>query len=77
MKENLLHQKSFEFASNIVLFYEKYSKTGKTYKTVKETNVDEVFILLENLEMYIIPIKEIHNKSTLTICYKYNKYRVY
>jgi len=29
MKENLLHQKSFEFASNIVLFYEKYSKTHK------------------------------------------------
>lgn len=50
---------------------------GKTYKTVKETNVDEVFILLENLEMYIIPIKEIYNKSTLTICDKYNKYRVY
>jgi len=29
MKENLLLQKSFEFASNIVLFYEKYSKTHK------------------------------------------------
>ena len=49
---------------------------GKTYKTVIETNVDEVFILLENLKMYIIPIKEIKNKSTLTICDKYNKYKV-
>lgn len=29
MKENLLLQKSFEFASNIVLFYENYSKTHK------------------------------------------------
>ena len=29
MKENLLLQKSFEFSSNIVLFYEKYSKTHK------------------------------------------------
>lgn len=29
MKESLLQQKSFEFASNIVLFYEKYSKTNK------------------------------------------------
>ena len=29
MKENILLQKSFEFASNIVLFYEKYSKTHK------------------------------------------------
>ena len=27
---------------------------GKTYKTIIETNVDEVFILLENLEKYII-----------------------
>ena len=50
---------------------------GKTYKTVKETNIDELFVLLENLEMYIIPIKELHNKSTLTVCDKYNKYRVY
>jgi len=49
---------------------------GKTYKTVIETAVDEVFILLENLEMYAIPIKEIQNKSTLTICDKYNKYKV-
>lgn len=49
---------------------------GKTYKTVIETNVDEVFILLENLEMYIIPIKEIKNKSTLNICKKYDKYKV-
>lgn len=29
MKESLLQQKSFEFASNIVLFYENYSKTHK------------------------------------------------
>lgn len=50
---------------------------GKTYKTVKETNIDELFVLLENLEMYIIPIKELYNKSTLTVCDKYNKYRVY
>lgn len=49
---------------------------GKTYKTIIETNVDELFILLENLEMYIIPIKEIQNKTTLNICDKYNKYKV-
>lgn len=29
MKENLLQEKSFEFASNIVLFYNNYSKTHK------------------------------------------------
>ena len=49
---------------------------GRTYKTVIETNVDEIFILLENLEMYVIPIKEIQNKTTITICDKYNNYRV-
>ena len=30
---------------------------GKTYKTVIETDVDEVFILLENSDMYIIPAR--------------------
>ena len=49
---------------------------GNTYKTVIETNVDEVFILLENLEMYIIPIEKIKNKATLNICKKYDSYRV-
>ena len=49
---------------------------GKTYKTIIETNVDEVFILLENLEKYIIPIEKIKNKSTITICNKYKKYKV-
>ncbi len=49
---------------------------GKTYKTIIETNVDEVFILLENLERYIIPIEKIKNKTTITICNKYKKYKV-
>jgi len=35
---------------------------GKTYKSIIETNIDEVFILLENLDIYIIPIKDIKNK---------------
>lgn len=49
---------------------------GKTYKTVIETNIDELFILTENMNMYIIPIKQIKNKSTLSICDIYEKYRV-
>ncbi len=48
---------------------------GKTYKTVIETKIDELFILTEDLKIYIIPIEEINNKSTLTICEKYDKYR--
>lgn len=50
---------------------------GKTYKTVVETKIDEVFILTEDLKIYIIPIEEISNKSTLNICDKYEQYRKY
>jgi len=49
---------------------------GTTYKTVIETNIDEVFILTKDLQIYIIPIVEIKNKSTLNICDKYMKYKV-
>ena len=49
---------------------------GKTYKTVIETNIDELFILTEDFNMYIFPIEEVKNKSTLNICEKYRKYKV-
>lgn len=49
---------------------------GKTYKTVIETNIDELFIVTEDLNLYVLPIKEINNKSTLNICSKYNTYKV-
>ena len=49
---------------------------GKTYKTVIETNIDEIIIVTEDLQIYIIPIEEIKNKSTLNICDKYKKYKV-
>lgn len=49
---------------------------GKTYKTVIETNVDILFIIEENMNMYEIPKKEINNKSTLNLCKKYDKYKV-
>ena len=48
---------------------------GTTYKTVVETNIDEVFIVTEDIEFYIIPINAIKNKSTLNICSKYEKYK--
>ncbi len=50
---------------------------GKSYKTVIETRVDELFIVNDRQEMYLIPINDIKNKSTLTLCSKYDKYRVY
>jgi len=49
---------------------------GNTYKTLIETKVDELFILLENMEIYIIPVEKIRNRSTLNICSIYDKYKV-
>lgn len=49
---------------------------GKTYKTVVDTKIDELFILTEDLKIYILPIEEIKNKSTITICNKYERYKV-
>lgn len=49
---------------------------GKTYKTLIDTNIDELFILTEDFNIYILPIEEINNKATLNICEKYYKYKV-
>lgn len=48
---------------------------GKTYKTLIETNIDEVFILTNNLDIYIIPITKIQNRATINLCDKYQKYK--
>ena len=48
---------------------------GKTYKTVIDTKVDKLFIVTKELEIYIIPIYEINNKSTLNLCDKYDIYK--
>lgn len=48
---------------------------GTTYKTIKDTKVEEIFIFLENKDIYIIPIDKINNKSTLAICEKYKEYK--
>ena len=49
---------------------------GITYKTVINTFIEELFILTEKLDIYIIPINELKNKSTLSICEKYKKFKV-
>ena len=50
---------------------------GKTYKTVIETNVELLFILAENKNMYLIPRETIENYSTLSLCEKYAKFKVF
>ena len=49
---------------------------GETYKTIIDTKIDEVFIVTDTMEMFIIPIEEIKNKTTLNMCEKYEKNRV-
>jgi len=48
----------------------------KMYKTVIDTNIEEVFIVTNNMDIFIIPIEKIKNKSTLNLCEKYEKYRI-
>lgn len=49
---------------------------GKTYKTIIDTNIEEVFILTGDMSIYIIPKNNIKNKATLNINSKYKKYKV-
>ena len=49
---------------------------GKAYKTIINTNIDEVFIVTNNIDIYIIPIKEISNTTNLNLCEKYRNYKV-
>lgn len=49
---------------------------GTIYKTVVDTNVDYLFILNVEREMYLIPKEEIKNKNILNLCPKYEQYRI-
>lgn len=49
---------------------------GRTYKTVIETKVNLLFIVTETIDMYLIPIRLINNKSTITLGKEYEKYRI-
>lgn len=40
---------------------------------LNDTKIDEVFIVTDTMEMFIIPIEEIKNKTTLNLCEKYEK----
>ena len=49
---------------------------GTTYKTLIDTNIDEIFIVTDKLDLYIIPINFIQNKSTLNLCSKYENFKI-
>ena len=48
---------------------------GTTYKTLINTNIDLLFIFLEDHSIYLIPKEIIKNSSTITISSKYAKYK--
>ena len=50
---------------------------GETYKTVVDTNVDELFIVTDKLDIYVMPINNMKNISTVNLSKKYENYRVY
>ena len=49
---------------------------GKIYKTVKDTDVDLVFIATDDGSMYLIPKSKITNSSTLNLNEVYKDYRL-
>lgn len=49
---------------------------GCTYKTILNTNIDEIFIVTDNMDIYIIPIDKVENYSTLNLCGKYSVFKV-
>lgn len=49
---------------------------GKNYKTLIDTNVDELFVCIDNLDIYIIPIQKITNRTTLNLYKKISEYKV-
>ena len=50
---------------------------GITYKTFIDTNVDFLFIVTDKKQLYFIGKENIKNKSTINLCDKYEKFRVY
>lgn len=49
---------------------------GKTYKTLIDTNIDKLFIVTDKLDMFLIPIRFIQNRSILNLCKKYKEFKI-
>ena len=50
--------------------------SGKIYKTIINTNIEEIFVLTKDLSMFVIPKDKLNNVSTLNMGDKYMKYKV-
>ena len=47
---------------------------GKLYKTVKDTNVELLFVVTDSLNYYLIPINKVKNRYTLNLGKEYQQY---
>ena len=82
-KENVLKKVQVK-ATSCKTKYDKYQVAlkscggtkGKTYKTVVETNINELFVVTDAMDIFMIPVEIIKNKSTLNLCEKYEKYKI-
>ena len=48
----------------------------KIYKTVVDTNIDYLFVVTKNLELYLIPKHALSNKYTLNLGKNFDRYLV-
>ena len=82
-KENILKKVQVK-ATSCRTNYDKYQVAlkscggtkGKTYKTIVDTNINELFVVTDAMDIFIIQIEIIKNKSTLNLCEKYEKYKI-
>lgn len=49
---------------------------GKFYKTLIDTNIDYLFVVTKNLDMYLIPKNALLNKYTLNLGNNFKQYLV-
>ena len=47
---------------------------GTVYKTVKDTKVEYLFVVTDNLKKYLIPIEKVTNNYTLNLGKEYDNY---
>ena len=48
---------------------------GQTYKTIIDTEIEELFIVTDKMDIFIIPKSKIKNRSTLNLSDKYKEYK--
>ena len=73
-KNNILKKVQVK-ATSCKTRYNKYQVALKSCGGI-DTNIDEVFIVTGNMDIFILPIEEIKNRSTINLCRKYEKFRI-